>query len=62
MDYRSEYGRAREQLAEWFAEGKLKSKETVINGGLDGAERALVDLFKGVNTGTLTPNLVLSGV
>ena len=53
MDYRSEYGRAREQLAKWFAEGKIRSKETIVKGGLDAAEKALVDLFRGVNTGEL---------
>jgi len=53
MDYRSRYPQAREQLAKWVAEGKLRSKETIIRGGLDAAEKALVDLFKGVNTGEL---------
>jgi len=59
MDYLSEFGQAREQLAKWFAEGRIKSKETIVKGGLDAAETALVDLFKGVNTGaakTSTPN------
>ena len=51
MDYVSEFGQAREQLAKWFTEGRIKSKETVVTGGLDAAETALVNLFKGANTG-----------
>jgi len=53
MDYRSEYDQGREQLAKWVAEGKLKSKETIVKGGLEAAEQALVDLFRGANTGKL---------
>ena len=51
MDYRSEYGKAREQLAEWVTQGKIKSQETIVKGGLEAAEKALVGLFKGANTG-----------
>jgi NADPH-dependent curcumin reductase CurA len=53
FDYAKEFGQARKELAQWLAEGKLKRKETVVKGGLKMAEQALVDLYKGANTGKL---------
>lgn len=56
LDYESQYPTARKELAQWLAEGKLQRRETIIKGGLPAAEQALLDLFKGVNTGMfLTP-------
>lgn len=51
LDYVTEWSVAMKQLAEWVAEGKIKSKNTIVKGGLEKAETALVDLFKGANTG-----------
>lgn len=51
LDYASQYPSAREQLARWLAEGKIQRKETIVTGGLEKAEQALVDLYQGVNTG-----------
>lgn len=51
FDWAHEYAAARKQLSQWLAEGKLKRQETVVKGGLKVAEQALVDLFKGGNTG-----------
>ncbi|KAI4086860.1 MAG: hypothetical protein LQ344_007223 [Seirophora lacunosa] len=53
FDYSSSYPSARAQLALWLAEGKIQRKETIIAGGLEKAEQALVDLYDGVNTGKL---------
>lgn len=52
FDYADKYAEARKQLAQWLSEGKLKRKETVIQGGINKAEDALVALFEGKNTGT----------
>ena len=57
MDYRKEYDQGREQLAKWVAEGKIKSKETIVKGGLEAAEQGLVDLFRGANTGEFHPSI-----
>lgn len=51
FDHRKHYAEARKQLAQWLAEGKIKRQETIVKGGLRVAEQALVDLFKGGNTG-----------
>lgn len=56
FDFVKEYPAARKQLAQWLAEGKLKRQETVVKGGLKVAEQALVDLFKGGNTGEPSPH------
>ncbi|KAM0194190.1 hypothetical protein ACHAPA_005129 [Fusarium lateritium] len=53
LDHVKEFGTARAELAQWIAEGKLKKTETVVRGGLKVAEQALVDLYKGINTGKL---------
>ena len=53
FDYASQYAAARKELAQWLSEGKIKRKETIVKGGLAKAEQALVDLFKGTNTGKL---------
>ncbi|GKT55995.1 NADP-dependent leukotriene B4 12-hydroxydehydrogenase [Colletotrichum tofieldiae] len=53
FDYANEYAEARKELAQWLEEGKLKRKETIVKGGLKAAEQALVDLYKGINTGKL---------
>jgi NADPH-dependent curcumin reductase CurA len=51
FDYEKQFPEARQQLAQWLAEGKLKRKETIVPGGLAAAEQALLGLFKGTNTG-----------
>ena len=53
FDYADRYAEARKELSQWLEEGKLQRKETIIKGGLVAAEQALLDLYKGVNTGKL---------
>ncbi|KAL2260445.1 hypothetical protein VTK26DRAFT_5542 [Humicola hyalothermophila] len=53
LDYIKEYESARNQLAQWLAEGKLKRQETIIKGGVAASEEAYKQLFSGGNTGKL---------
>lgn len=53
FDYVKQFPEARKQLGRWLDEGKIQRKETIISGGLEAAEQALVDLYKGINTGKL---------
>ncbi len=53
FDYKDRYPAARQELSEWLAEGKIQRKETIVKGGLEVAERALLGLYKGTNTGKL---------
>lgn len=53
LDHKDRFPDAIRDLTTWLGEGKLKSSETVVRGGLQEAERALVGLFEGANTGKL---------
>jgi NADPH-dependent curcumin reductase CurA len=53
IDYADEFDDARRQIAQWVAEGKIRTRATVIDGGLKVAEQALQGLFSGTNTGKL---------
>ena len=55
FDYVKEFPAARKELAQWLSEGKLQRKETIIKGGLGAAEKALMALYEGINTGTCIP-------
>jgi NADPH-dependent curcumin reductase CurA len=52
-DYLDRAPEAVREMAQWLAEGKLKSYEHVIAGGVDGFPDALLALFRGDNTGKL---------
>ena len=56
LDHWDHYGEAAAQLAEWLADGKLKTREHVLE-GLDRAPEALVRLFKGDHLGKLVVRL-----
>lgn len=53
FDFIKEYGQARQQLAQWLEEGKIKGRTTIVKGGVAKAEYALLDLFEGRNTGKM---------
>ncbi|KAJ4666465.1 hypothetical protein HRR95_008288 [Exophiala dermatitidis] len=53
FDFEKEYPRALRDLSQWLSEGKIKRKETIVKGGIEKAQYALRDLYKGVNTGKL---------
>lgn len=49
-DYEPRYAEGLMQLLHWHKEGKLKHRETIVE-GLENAPKALIGLFKGENTG-----------
>lgn len=53
FDFAEEWPRAREELAGWVREGRIKRGETIVEGGLKEAEKALVRLYEGANTGKM---------
>ena len=53
FDYKDQYPAAQQELSKWLAEGKIQRKETIVKGGLGVAEKALLGLYKGTNTGKL---------
>jgi len=52
FDYNGRYALAAREMAGWIAEGKLKSREDIVDGFEDFPE-TLLKLFKGENTGKL---------
>ena len=52
LDYAAKFGEAAAQLAQWVLEGKLKSRETIVE-GLEKAPTAVNMLFDGTNVGKL---------
>ena len=51
LDYENRFAEARLRLSEWLKDGKIKSQQTIVKGGLLGAEQALLGLYEGSNTG-----------
>ena len=50
FDWKERYGEALQALAGYFAAGKLKTRESIVD-GLDNAPRGLIGLLKGQNFG-----------
>jgi NADPH-dependent curcumin reductase CurA len=53
FDYAPRYGEAVRTMAGWIAEGKLKSREDIVSGGVEAFPETLLRLFKGENFGKL---------
>ena len=53
FDYAERYPEAIRELAGWYAAGKLRSREDVVEGGVAAFPEALLRLFRGHNTGKL---------
>ena len=56
LDYAARFGEATTQLAQWYAAGKLKDRQTIVE-GLDRAPDAIGMLFSGQNIGKLMVKL-----
>jgi NADPH-dependent curcumin reductase CurA len=53
FDYAARYAEAVTAMSGWIAEGKLKSREDVVSGGVAAFPETLLKLFKGENFGKL---------
>jgi NADPH-dependent curcumin reductase len=53
FDYASRFGQAASELAGWMADGRLISREDVVEGGVETFPEALLKLFAGENIGKL---------
>src|SRR6185503_14304942 len=56
LDHFNELGDFVRDMGQWVAEGRIKWKETVVD-GLDNAPAALMSLFKGANLGKMLVKL-----
>jgi NADPH-dependent curcumin reductase CurA len=53
FDYYSRYGEALAEMAEWRADGRLTTREEVVEGGVEDFAATLNKLFRGENKGKL---------
>jgi NADPH-dependent curcumin reductase CurA len=53
FDYAGRYGEAAAEIAGWIGEGRLTTKEHVVQGGIDDFPETLTMLFRGENVGKL---------
>jgi NADPH-dependent curcumin reductase CurA len=53
FDYAARYGQAASEIATWMREGRLISREDILDGGVSAFPEALLKLFAGENTGKL---------
>jgi NADPH-dependent curcumin reductase CurA len=59
FDYASRFGEGISALAQWLADGELKSREHIVEGDVEQFPDVLLRLFRGENTGKLV--LALAG-
>ncbi|KAK5053688.1 hypothetical protein LTR84_001649 [Exophiala bonariae] len=57
FDYPDENPQAYEELTQWYLEGRLQARETIMPGGLAQAEKALYEIYNGINIGKLLVEL-----
>jgi NADPH-dependent curcumin reductase CurA len=53
FDYADRYGEAIAQMAAWMREGRLRSREDIVRGGLEDFPEVFLRLFRGENIGKL---------
>lgn len=53
FDYAARYGEAASEMAGWILDGRLRTREQIVSGGLKAFPEALGMLFRGENTGKL---------
>jgi NADPH-dependent curcumin reductase CurA len=53
FDYADRYAEATAELAGWLRDGRLVSREDVVEGGVGAFPEALLKLFRGENIGKL---------
>ena len=53
FDYAKRYGDALREMAQWRADGRLKTREEIASGSIEDFQPTLMKLFRGENTGKL---------
>jgi hypothetical protein len=53
FDYASRFGEAASEITSWLADGRLVSREDIVEGGVDAFPETLLKLFSGENLGKL---------
>jgi NADPH-dependent curcumin reductase CurA len=53
FDYQDRFPQAMAELARWFGDGQIASREHIVHGGVGDFPGVLLKLFAGENTGKL---------
>jgi NADPH-dependent curcumin reductase CurA len=57
LDHFDRFRAFAEEVGAWVASGELKYRETVVDGGIEAAPQAFVDMLRGANTGKMVVRL-----
>ena len=56
-DHEDRYGDFVRDVGAWVAEGRVKFRETIVDGGVEAAPQAFIDLLRGANVGKMVVRL-----
>jgi NADPH-dependent curcumin reductase CurA len=57
LDHYDRHKAFAEEVGAWVRDGKVKFRETIVDGGVEAAPRAFIDLLRGANTGKMVVRL-----
>jgi NADPH-dependent curcumin reductase CurA len=57
MDHQDRFGDFAAEVGGWLAAGRLKFRETIVEGGIEAAPQAFIDLLRGANVGKMVVRL-----
>jgi NADPH-dependent curcumin reductase CurA len=57
LDHYDRFKAFTDEVGGWVASGELKYQETVVDGGIEAAPQAFMDLLRGANTGKMVVRL-----
>ena len=57
MDHTDRHPAFLEEVGAWVRDGRVQFRETVVEGGVEAAPQAFIDLLRGANTGKMVVKL-----
>jgi NADPH-dependent curcumin reductase CurA len=57
LDHADRHGAFIEEVGAWVRDGRVKFRETVVDGGIEAAPQAFIDLLRGANVGKMLVRL-----
>jgi NADPH-dependent curcumin reductase CurA len=57
LDHFDRFDAFAREVGAWVASGELKYRETVVDGGIEAAPQAFIDMLRGANTGKMVVRL-----
>ena len=57
LDHADRHGAFVEEVGAWVRDGRVKFRETIVDGGIEAAPQAFIDLLRGANVGKMLVRL-----